>query len=355
MVIQSLSDVFARAGRFAYFKGSNLYSRALTGATYSQLIWPQIESRRQAMVESCAQSLVRLNNIEAKILKQLNTTGVCVTTVDELLGAQAAAFNNNITPLQKHLAESANQLNRQERLIKESLKLDGKELYSSLLNDGLNDNLEEIILLGTKSPMLKIAQHHFGQRVAYDGVQTKIVLSNGRHPTASVRRPHGDFESLYLDKTSAQRRGVIKIIIYHEKTTQANGCFQALSLEQSQEVLNKKGLKLRIDFPWWDPLEKYIASPEWIPVEGEAGTAIVVNTSQIIHCQGLIENGQSRSSTTYSFASLPACPYMCERQGLENFWKRERLAQKLEEQYQKDAMLWPNFIPGLLRLHPRLP
>jgi hypothetical protein len=292
----------------------------------SQLVaWPPVASRLEASYESAKRShearLPRLRDADARIVEDLKTSGVSITSlaamglegVDALL-ADAYALVARHSPWTR------------------SFQADGADIVAH----------DKIIRWGLSDRLLDIAENYLGMPVGYDGINVFFTKADGME--AGARRWHRD----------AEDRRMLKIALYLNDVDEDGGPLQVL-----RRQLPDHDRMVRGKFPILnqEQLEKALGDfdpdRDVVTCTGKAGTVVFADTAALYH-RGKPASARDRCAIYFNYMNrAPLRPFRCERSTISRAQTR-RLATSMPQR-QRDCLLWRDSLPLVARIVPPSP
>ncbi len=260
---------------------------------------------------------------DLEISKKLNTTGICITSLEALDIPGASQF---IT-LGNQLFETLEKKSRHQ-----------KSKFQVVPDFSLLLKYYEIFQWGLSDRLVAIASNHIGSPAAYDTCLCNHSINNGNE--TATRRWHLDNED----------RKVMKILIYFSDVDEDSGPFQYLESDLTDHILNN--IKNKYEFFLDSELSNFIPeSQKRQSCIGKAGTVIFVDTARLYH-RGKPPTIKSRQAITFGYCSRrPSHPFRCGRNLLSNV-ELEQLTIGLEQE-QKDYVFWQEQLPEWVKSIPK--
>ncbi|MGH6745441.1 hypothetical protein [Novosphingobium sp.] len=262
---------------------------------------------------------------DARIVEDLDTRGIHVTTLGALAIPGGEAVLSRAAALAENFADSARALSREGRSF---IIVPPEKIVRSAM----------IFRWGLQDRLLDIAEAYLGLPAAYDGVAINYTVADGR--AVSTRKWHRDWED----------RRMLKVAVYLHAVDDAGGPFQQISRPDTlQDDLKGFTYALSDD----RELEQRLGAgyeADVVSCEGPRGTVVFCDTARYFH-RGKPAISRDRAALFYSyFADPPRHPFLCERTGLSRAdieWMVRRLPER-----QRRAALWRRRLPPLLKLIP---
>jgi hypothetical protein len=292
----------------------------------SQVVaWPPVASRMEASYERAKRSyqahLPRLRDPDARIVEDLKTSGVSITSLEAtgLEGVDAL------------LADAYALVARYSRWTR-SFQANGADLVAH----------DKIIRWGLSDRLIDIAENYLGVPVGYDGANVYFTKADGME--AGQRRWHRDAEdrrmlkiALYLndvDEDGGPLQVLLRQLPHHHRMVR--GKFPILSQENLETALG--------DF---DP------GRDVVTCTGKAGILIFADTAALYH-RGKPASARDRCAIFFNYMNrAPLRPFRCERSTISRAQTR-RLAASMPQR-QRDCLLWRDSLPFLARIVPPAP
>lgn len=284
-----------------------------------------LKRRYQALIARYATTLPTLSAADSLILKNIQTAGIHVTSLEALAIPGMAQF-----------CDEGHQLFH--TLIQQPLKR--KRRFQMTPDFPLLLKHRYIFQWGLCDRLLAIATNYIQAPVAYDTCLCNLSINNGLE--TATRRWHLDNED----------RKVLKVLIYFNDVDSEGGPFNYLPLDVTQQVL--KVTKDRYKFLLTPELEALLppSTPEpMVACTGSVGTVIFVDTAKLYH-RGKPPTAKPRRAITFGYCSRrPRQPFRCGR----NLLTETQLSQ-LEiglSNEQKACVRWEKTLPKWIRKIPK--
>ena len=255
---------------------------ALGAVTCLDIAWIEeniLLPRYHNYLQSYEKNLPEIDNLEAKIVQQIDQTGIYVTSLEELKIPGTEDFLETTRKMSAELAEMATINSSKSQSIFYShpehfLK------YPKIFNWGL-ENI-----------FLRIAHRYLRVPVAYNGCALSYSVADGKQLAESTRVWHKDRHD----------RRIFKIGIYLNDVDEEGGPFEYLTPEVSASLPNS-GLSIY----------KYVEqNPDAVTsVTGKAGTVFFADTALLKH-RGKPPTKSNRHAIYYGyFTRRPRHPFWC--------------------------------------------
>lgn len=230
-------------------------------------------------LQSYENSLPEIDNLEAKIVQQLDQTGIYITSLEKLKIPGTEYFLENTRKMSAELAEIA-AINSSKN---QSIFYANSEQFL---------RYPEVFNWGLEKIFLRIAHRYLRVPVAYNGCAFSFSLADGKKLAESTRVWHKDRHD----------RHIFKIGIYLNDVDKEGGPFEYLTPEVSASLPNS-GLSIY----------KYVEqNPDAVTqVTGKAGTVFFADTALLKH-RGKPPTKSNRSAIYYGyFTRRPRHPFWC--------------------------------------------
>lgn len=267
-----------------------------------------------------------LDDNDKKIVKELEKTGVCITSLEALGLPNTADFLNDAQAIILDLQDNASRSSG-----------DRHEVHASkaqLLSH------PAIFCWGLNERLLGIVEQYLGLPVAYDGASCFVSVANGKE--FGARAWHRDRED----------RRMVKICIYLSDVDEDSGPFQCLPPELNSKVCHAVKHRyqpiLNQEMQQFSPSE---ADQERIGFSGRAGTVIFVDTARLYH-RGKPPTGRPRTAVFFSyFSRRPWHPFFCQRTPITQP-EAHLLTQRLSA-HQQSCVSWQKDLPNIAKWIPK--
>lgn len=303
----------------------DLPARTMLKVTNHPRVRPLLARRyREARAEHAGR-LPALSPLGHRIVRTLETDGICISSLAELQLAGSQA----VLTLAKALADGfAPEARRQVARGKDFVYVRPERIVGH----------PSIFDWGVQSELLDIVEGYLGLPVAYDGVCINYTVADGR--AVSTREWHRDWED----------RRMLKVAIYLNDVDAEGGPFELIrraDLGQDDDhgfdylLADDAGLEKRLGGAFADDV---------VSCTGPAGTVIFADTARFFH-RGKPATARDRAAVFYSYvARRPRHPFFCERSGMS---RRDiaTLARRLPAR-QRAAAEWRRSLPLAMRLIP---
>tara|TARA_S200002703_G_scaffold22999_1_gene19751 strand:- start:9414 stop:10250 length:837 start_codon:yes stop_codon:yes gene_type:complete len=225
-----------------------------------------------------------MNEIQNKILKELNEEGISFTHVNELFNKETKMFFNKGIDFFNNFLSSPQIQERCQKINEGNPIMDKKKWYEITVYEylkralGLGDEGEEIIKMYLSPEITSIAE-------AFHGVTPRVRnILTWVHP----QNPHGKEIKSQIWHRDQEDYKICKVFILFRDVTSSTGPLQYVKHTQYGgkygDITNNMNKKSTSVF-------KYpIPSKEIISCEGKAGTIIFANTNGL-HKGGLVKKG----------------------------------------------------------------
>ncbi|SRR5579883_1151810 len=250
-----------------------------------------------------AKSLPELEQRDRRILNQLKTEGVCVTSLENL-GLNSTSNLLKVAKSQLSRMEPPKNSHTGQRL---------PQIYTMT-------ELPEYSTWATETRLMNIIENYIGLPVAFHGVHLRKDFPN-----------ENQFGTLLWHKDAEDRR-IIKIFVYLSDVEEHHGPFEYVPLSlTSRYNLNY----YRIQYELWrsgylgftdETLNKIVPKSAWKSCPGPAGTVIFVDTKCVLHHGTLRTEERSALFFVYT-ANPPKRPELCTQYWDDTFAKPDRLIQ----------------------------
>jgi hypothetical protein len=292
----------------------------------SQLVaWPPVAARMEASYERAKRShaarLPRLRDADARIVEDLDESGVSITSL-EAMGLEGVDA----------LLVDAYALVARHSPWTRSFQADGADIFSH----------DKIIRWGLSDRLLDIAENYLGVPVGYDGINVFFTKADGLE--AGARRWHRD----------AEDRRMLKIALYLNDVDEDGGPLQVLRwrlpdhdrmVRGKSPILSQKELE--------KALGDFDADRDVVTCTGKAGTLVFADTVARYH-RGKPASARDRCAIYFNYMSrAPLRPFRCERSTVSRAQIR-RLAAPMPQR-QRDCLLWRDSLPLVARVIPPAP
>jgi hypothetical protein len=265
--------------------------------------------------------LPRLRDSDARIVEDLKTSGVSITSLQamEIEGVDAL------------LADAYALVARYSRWT-QSFQAIGADLVAH----------DKITRWGLSDRLLDIAENYLGVPVGYDGANVYFTKADGME--AGQRRWHRD----------AEDRRMLKIALHLNDVDEDGGPLQLLRRQLPDHdrmvrgkfpILSQESLEAALgDF---DP------DRDVVSCTGKAGTVIFADTAALYH-RGKPARARDRCAIFFNYMNrAPLRPFRCERSTISRA-QSTRLAASMPPR-QRDCMLWRDSLPFVARIIPPAP
>ena len=255
---------------------------ALGAVTCLDIAWIEeniLLPRYHNYLQSYENSLPGIDNLEAKIVQQLDHTGIYITSLEELNIPGTDVFLETTRKMSAELAEIAAINGSKDQSI----------FYS---NPEQLLRYPEVFNWGLKNIFIRIAHRYLRVPVAYNGCALSFSLADGKKLAESTRVWHKDRHD----------RRIFKIGIYLNDVDEEGGPFEYLTPEVSASLPNS-GLSIY----------KYVEqNPDAVTsVTGKAGTVFFADTALLKH-RGKTPTKSNRHAIYYGyFTRRPRHPFWC--------------------------------------------
>jgi hypothetical protein len=292
----------------------------------SQLLaWPPVASRLEASYERAKRSheahLPRLRGADARIVEDLRTSGVSITSLEAM----------GLEDVDALLADAYALVARHSPWTR-SFQAGGAEIVAH----------DKVIRWGLSDRLLDIAENYLGVPVGYDGINVFFTKADGIE--AGARRWHRD----------AEDRRMLKIALYLNDVDEDGGPLQVLRrrLPDHDRMVNGKFIILS-----QERLEKAMgdldSDRDVATCIGKAGTLVFADTAALYH-RGKPASSRDRCAVYFNYMSrLPLRPFRCERSTISRAQTR-RLAESMPQR-QRECLLWRDSLPLVARIVPPAP
>lgn len=271
--------------------------------------------------------LPHLDPTQGRILDDLRTRGVALTSLDEMAVVGSEELLSSARTISEDLARQAR---RPENVGKQTVQATSTQLleHPGIFRWGLSDWV------------LQIVECYLGLPVGYDGLSYYYSVADGRE--AGPRQWHRDRED----------RRMLKVALYVNDVDDLGGPFQTLPPEISRRVGDPRQFDYRplMESDLHDRIGDD-TSMRPITCTGPTGTVFFCDTAQYFH-RGKPPIAADRSAIFFSyFARPPRHPFLCHRSPLSTKQIRSLVADLSPEQ--RAAALWDRDVPTLLRWVPK--
>jgi hypothetical protein len=198
-----------------------------------------------------------------EIVADLRAEGVHVTTVDRLLGPDAAALREAIAVAGRLVADRGT--GPRVRWHRASASID-------LAHEELLTRLPALFMLGLDDALLAVAEHYLRVPVAYHGAVLRHSPVDGRQ--VGPRRWHRDAEDFH----------VLRSVLYLNDVGEDGGPFEYLPRglqARASRALAADGMCSD------DELAAHVPRERWKRCTGPAGTLVIADTAQVFHHESL--------------------------------------------------------------------
>jgi hypothetical protein len=287
--------------------------------------WPPIASHMEASYERAKRSheahLPRLRDADARIVEDLNKSGVSITSLEAMgLEGVDGLLADAYALIARHFPWTR------------SFQADGADI---LVHD-------KIIRWGLSDRLLDIAENYLGVPVAYDGINFFFTKADGLE--AGTRRWHRD----------AEDRRMLKIALYLNDVDEDGGPLQVLRRrlpEHDRMVRGKSPILTQKELE--KALGDFDADIDVVTCTGKAGTMVFADTAARYH-RGKPASARDRCAIYFNYMSMaPLRPFRCERSTISRAQIR-RLAASMPQR-QRDSLLWRDSLPLVARVVPPAP
>jgi hypothetical protein len=273
---------------------------------------------------------------EAKIVQDLEQSGISITTLDQLAISSSDRFFDAAQSLSQELRQQSSQ-----------------PLYTG--KHTLTANAEQIMrhpelfLWGAEPKLLKIVEGYLKLPVAYDGLSYYYSPADAKE--SGPRKWH-------IDKEDWQ---MIKIGVYINDVNEHGGPFECVTPPINQILLKQlrsKSLR-KYKSVYHHEVQNVISkhhptllSKNWHrSCIGKAGTVIFVDTAKYYH-RGKPPTKFGRSAIFFGYCSRrPRHPFFCGRSPLSNS-QIHHMASLLPEEI-RDCITWRDRLAGIAKLIPK--
>lgn len=216
---------------------------------------------------------------ESRIIQDLGTDGVHVTTIDELLQESAPAIRDALARASALLASEPT---------REHSAIWAPGLISTDLRaEVLLARVPEVYLLGLDRRLLQLAERYLRLPVAYHGAVLRHSLVDGKN--AGPRLWHRDNEDFH----------VLRMLVYLSDVTPESGPFEYIprSLNVSYQQFHS----------YWSDLtdtrmEAVVPRERWKRCTGAAGTVVLCDTGKVFHHESL-QKEKDRAVVMFGYSS----------------------------------------------------
>jgi hypothetical protein len=300
-----------------------LEAPAILGSHF--VAWPPIASHIEASYERAKRShearLPRLRDADARIVEDLNESGVSITSL-EAMGLEGT----------DGLLADAYALVARHSPWTRSFQADGADILAH----------DKIIRWGLSDRLLDIAENYLGVPVGYDGINVFFTKADGLE--AGTRRWHRD----------AEDRRMLKIALYLNDVDEDGGPLQVLRRRLPEHDRTVRGLSPVLTQKELEKaLDDFDADRDVVTCAGKAGTLAFADTAARYH-RGKPASARDRCAIYFNYMSLtPLRPFRCERSTISRAQIR-RLAASMPQR-QRDSLLWRDSLPLIARVVPPAP
>lgn len=272
-------------------------------------------------------SLPELSPVESRIVRELKQEGVSVTSLAELAIDGTTEMVAAGAEISQALAAAA----------KRPYHFSGRKAVSTDIASAAN--YRSIFKWGISLSLLHIVEGYLDLPPAYDGPKVAYTPTDGRQ--AGTRLWHRDRED----------RRMLKAAIYLTDVPESGGPLQCLKSQIfdgpidrdfNYPVLSHEELEQK--------LGRTIAEEDITSCVGPAGTVVFMDTARLFH-RGKPALAVDRRAIFHSYFSRnPRHPFFCERSDLSRV-ELEQFAEGISA-VQRDAVLWRNCLPSLVKFIP---
>lgn len=221
--------------------------------------------------------LPALSAADQKIISDLDSEGVSITSLDELNFVETASFlsaaDGLMPKLKVGLPVRANLLQAAEDLALEASRLKGRNLMGErdiyqvhASKFAMNEEAPEFFLYGLNDRLLNIAENHIGLPPAYIGADLARDLNEGAD--VANRRWHRDPEE-------APFKRQLKVCVYLSDVTDESVCFEFIPKSLTPPCFY--GTLANAE------MENLVPKRFWKPCLGKRGTVIFAAINEIYH------------------------------------------------------------------------
>jgi hypothetical protein len=288
----------------------------------NNLLYPRYQ---HALKSHAAQSL-DLDENDKNIVKELEQTGICITSLEALGLPNTADFLKDAQSITLALRDNASLVGS-----------DRHEIHATraqLLSH------PAIFCWGLDERLLAIVERYLGLPVAYDGASCFLSPPNGKE--VGARAWHRDRED----------RRMVKIGIYLSDVDEDSGPFQCLPPDLNFKV--GRSIQYRYQ-PILDHEMRQLfpkaAVNERLSFPGRAGTVIFVDTARSFH-RGKPPTYRPRAAVFFSyFSRRPWHPFFCQRTPTTQ--REARLLTQHLSAHQQSCVSWQKDLPNILKWIPK--
>jgi len=282
--------------------------------------------RYQRAVDRHQVHLPQLSEHDQQIVHDLETNGVSVTS----LAALDLANSNKLLDSAQVLSMELELLSRQPAYCKQhTLTASADKLL----------RYPEIFYWGLDKRLLAIAESYLKLPVAYDGLSYYYSIADAQE--AGPRKWHRDKEDWRM----------LKVCVYVNSVNQEGGPFECVRPANNSYLVETADYYQVLLHHQIKQLLKTDSENWYRSYPGMSGTVIFVDTARFYH-RGRAPITQDRSAIFFSyFSSRPKNPFFCGRSPFSQLELRQ-LAHSLPD-YQRQAVLWRDQLPGLGRWVPK--
>jgi hypothetical protein len=219
------------------------------------------------------------NSHDPQIIRDLETEGVHVTTIDRLLPESAPGIRD---ALGRAWALLANDPDREHSGIW-ARSLTSTDLRAEVLLA----RTPEIYLLGLQRRILEIVQRYLRMRVAYHGAVLRHSLVDGEN--TGPRLWHQDNEDFH----------VIRMLVYVTDVTAGSGPFEYIPRSSGITYQRFCGVECNLTN---DRMDAVVPEERWKRCIGAAGTVVLCDTGKVFHHESL-QSENDRAVVMYGYSS----------------------------------------------------
>ncbi len=286
------------------------------------ILYPQY----QKALNSHAAQFLDLDDNDKNIVKELERTGICITSLEALGLPHTANFLNDAQSITSALKDKAS-----------LASCDRHEIHASkaqLLSH------PAIFCWGLNERLLAIVERYLGLSVAYDGASCFLSPANGKE--VGARAWHRDRED----------RRMVKICVYLSDVDEDSGPFQCLPPDLNSKV--DHSIKYRYQPILDKEMQQFFpkaALKERISFPGRSGTVIFVDTARFFH-RGKPPTHRPRAAVFFSyFSRRPWHPFFCQRTPTTH-QEACLLTQHLSA-HEQSCVSWQKDLPNILKWIPK--
>lgn len=281
----------------------------------------------QAFLQQHQPKLPELSPPDLAIAKELETNGICTTSLEALGLPQTDNFFAAAQQLSVELAQAS-----------KSPKYKGDHTLTATADQIMR--YPDIFLWGAQERLLRIVESYLKVPVAYDGLSYYYSVANGLE--AGPRKWHRDKEDWRM----------IKIGVYLNDVDLLSGPFECVSPDANVKICEFAKQKYQV---FRDSELKNLLGEDaqnWHKTcVGTSGTVVFVDTASYYH-RGKPPVSKDRSAIFFGYFSLrPKHPFFCGRSPLSQS-QLIQLSQSLPTHIQ-ESILWRRRLSGIGRWVPK--